>query len=162
MASRIKPHFLASVALCALVSLGGCKTVDMNDITGSIGVPSAPASNSPEDLRSHSELLRKRYEANPGDKAVAMNYARILRARGLSDQAAAVLENVAIKHPNDRAVLAAYGKALADAGRLQEAQNVLANADFPTIPTGPSFPRAARSPISWATTCRRRPSMKWR
>ena len=134
MPGRIKPHFLASVALCALMGLSGCKTADMDDITGSIGVPSAPTSNSPEDLRIHSELLRKRYEANPGDKTIAMNYARILRARGLSDQGAAVLENVAIKHPNDRAVLAAYGKALADAGRLQEAQNVLANADFPDDP----------------------------
>jgi len=133
VASRIKPHFLASVAFCALVSLGGCKT-DMDDITGSIGAPSAPTSNSPEDLRIHSELLRKRYEANPGDKTIAMNYARILRARGLNDQGAAVLQNVAIKHPNDRAVLAAYGKALADAGRLQEAQNVLANADSPDDP----------------------------
>ena len=98
------------------MGLSGCKTADMDDITGSIGVPSAPASNSPEDLRIHSELLRKRYEANPGDKTIAMNYARILRARGLSDQGAAVLENVAVKAPNDSAVLAAYGKALADAG----------------------------------------------
>jgi Flp pilus assembly protein TadD len=134
VSSRIKPHFLAGVAICALISLSGCKTVDMTDITGSIGAPSGPASNSPEDLRRYSEILRKRYEASPGDKTVAMDYARVLRARGLHDQAAAVLENVAIKHPNDRAVLAAYGKALADAGRLQEAQNVLANADSPDDP----------------------------
>ncbi|MBB4197272.1 Flp pilus assembly protein TadD [Rhodoblastus sphagnicola] len=134
MSNRYKPRFLAGVALCALIGLGGCNSVSMDDVTGSIGVPSAPASNSPEDLRRFSERLRERYEAHPDDKKIAMAYARSLRARELTDQAAAVLQNVAIKNPRDRDVLAAYGKALADAGRLQEARNTLENADSPDDP----------------------------
>jgi Flp pilus assembly protein TadD len=132
----IKPRFLAGVAFCALIGLGGCNSVSsgMDDITGSIGVPSAPASNSPEDLRRYSDSLRERYEARPEDKKIALAYARSLRARDLNDQAAAVLQNVAIKNPRDREVLAAYGKALADAGRLQEAKNALENADSPDSP----------------------------
>ena len=129
-----KPRFLAGAALCALVALGGCKSVGMDDITGSIGAPTAPASNSPDDLRAYSERLRTVYEAHPTDKKTAMAYARSLRARELNDQAAAVLQNLAITHSSDREVLAAYGKALADAGRLQEAQNTLENADSPDNP----------------------------
>jgi Flp pilus assembly protein TadD len=132
--NRLKPRFLACAALCALVALGGCKSVGMDDITGSIGAPTAPASSSPEDLRAFSDRLRTLYEAHPTDKKIAMAYARSLRARELNDQAAAVLQNVAIRNSNDREVLAAYGKALADAGRLQEAQNTLENADSPDNP----------------------------
>jgi Flp pilus assembly protein TadD len=132
--NRFQPRFLAGVALCALIGLGGCKSVDMGDITGSIGAPSGPASNSPEDLRRYSERLRERYEANPDNAKIAMAYARSLRVRELNDQAAAVLQDVAIKHPRDREVLGAYGKTLADAGRLQEARNALENADSPDNP----------------------------
>jgi Flp pilus assembly protein TadD len=132
--SRSGQRFLAGVALCALIGLGGCKSVSMGDLTGSIGMPSAPASNSPEDLRRYSERLRERYEAHPDNKMVAMAYAKVLRTRELNDQAAAVLQNAAIKYPRDREVLAAYGKALADAGRLQDAKNALENADTPDNP----------------------------
>ncbi|MCW2314641.1 Flp pilus assembly protein TadD [Rhodoblastus acidophilus] len=131
----IRKRLLASAALCALIGLGGCKTVSMDDVTGSIGAPSAPASNSPEDLRRYSDRLRERYEAHPDDKQVALAYARVLRARDLTDQAAAVLQNAAIKYPRDREVLSAYGKALADAGRLQEAKNALEYADTPDDPS---------------------------
>lgn len=63
-----------------------------------------------------------------------MAYAKSLRTRELNDQAAAVLQNVAIKYPRDREVLAAYGKTLADAGQLQQAQSVLDQADSPDSP----------------------------
>ncbi len=134
MPNRLKPRFLAVTAFCALVALGGCKSVDMGDITGSIGVPSKPASNSPEDLRIYSERLRALYEAHPDDKKVGLAYAHSLRARELNDQAAAVLQTLAIKHSRDREVLGAYGKALADAGRLEEAKSALENADSPDNP----------------------------
>lgn len=125
---------IGGVAIAAVLALSGCKTVDMGDITGSIAMPSKPASSSPEDLLKYSEQLRARYEKNPDDKAVALAYARVLRVRRLTDQAAAVLRRLAIKHSNDREVLAAYGKALADAGQLQTAQNVLEHADSPDDP----------------------------
>ena len=47
---------------------------------------------------------------------------------GQHAQAVAVLQGLAVKNPRDMPVLAAYGKALADAGRLQEAANVLERA----------------------------------
>jgi Flp pilus assembly protein TadD len=129
-----KPRALGGVAVVAMLALSGCKTVNMDDVTGSIGGPSRPASSSPEDLRVYSEQLRGRYEAHPDDRKVAMAYAKSLRARDLNDQAAAVLQNLAIKNPRDREVLAAYGKALADTGQLQRAQSVLEGADSPDDP----------------------------
>jgi len=128
----ISPRSSKFLALIGLLALGGCKSLGFDDVTGSIGAPLA--ATSPETLRAVSDRLRERYEANPGDKAIAIAYARTLRARDLNDQAVAVLQNVAIKAPNDREVLAAYGKALADAGRLPEAQSVLDRADTPDNP----------------------------
>jgi Flp pilus assembly protein TadD len=130
----IKPRALGGVAIVALLALSGCKTISVDDMTGSIGAPSKPASSSPQDLRAFSEQLQQRYEAHPDDKRIAMAYAKSLRARDLNDQAAAVLQNIAIKYPRDREVLAAYGKALADAGQLQQAQGVLEGADSPDDP----------------------------
>jgi Flp pilus assembly protein TadD len=130
----IKPRVLCGVALVALLGLSGCKTPGVDDITGSITGPGQPASSSPQDLRAYSEQLQRRYEAHPEDKKIAMAYAKSLRARDLSDQAAAVLQNLAIKNPKDREVLGAYGKALADAGQLQQAQSVLEGADSPDSP----------------------------
>jgi Flp pilus assembly protein TadD len=125
---------LGGAAIAALLALSGCKTVSMDDVTASIGVPTRPASNSPEDLRVFSEQLRQSYEAHPDDKKIAMAYAKSLRARDLNQQAAAVLQNLAIKYPRDREVLGAYGKALADAGQFQQAQSVLEGADSPDNP----------------------------
>jgi Flp pilus assembly protein TadD len=125
---------LAGVAFAALLALSGCKTASMDDFTGSIGAPTKPASSSPADLRAFSEQLRHQYEAHPDNRKIAMAYAKSLRARDLNDQAAAVMENIAIKYPKDRAVLAAFGKALADDGQLQRAQDVLSHADSPDDP----------------------------
>jgi Flp pilus assembly protein TadD len=129
-----KPRALGGIAIVALLALSGCKSMSMDDVTGSIGAPTKPASSSPDDLRAFSDQMRQRYEAHPDDKKIALAYAKSLRARDLNDQAAAVLQNVAIKNPGDRDVLAAYGKALADAGQLQQAQGVLEGADTPDNP----------------------------
>jgi Flp pilus assembly protein TadD len=125
---------LGGAITLAILGLSGCKSVGMDDITGSIGAPSQPASSSPEDIQKYSEQLKVRYEGHPDDKAIALAYARILRVRDLNQQAAAVLQRLAIKYPNDRKVLGAYGKALADAGQLEQAQSVLEHADSPDDP----------------------------
>ena len=57
-----------------------------------------------------------------------------LRALTQYAQAVAVLEDAAVKHPYSTPVLAAYGKALADAGRLHEAMDVLGRAHTPDKP----------------------------
>jgi Flp pilus assembly protein TadD len=75
-----------------------------------------------------------RYDRNPDDKQVALNYARALRGMSEQAQAVAILQRLSIKFPRDVDVLGAYGKALADAGRLREAAEVLAHAHTPERP----------------------------
>ena len=115
--------------LLLALTLGGCMTD--RDTTGSIAtaLPSSEVS-----LRSYAATWGRKHDADPGDRTAAINYARALRALTQYAQAVAVLENVAIKYPYDRQVLAAYGKALGDAGRLKEAADVLERAHTPDHP----------------------------
>ena len=76
----------------------------------------------------------ERYRANPADPDAAIRYAQALRAIGQRAQAAAVLEQAAIHNPNNRAVLGAYGRALADNGSYQQALDVLNRAHTPDQP----------------------------
>jgi Flp pilus assembly protein TadD len=78
--------------------------------------------------------LGRQYDRNPDDKPVAMNYARALRGMSEDAQAVAILQRLSIKFPRDVEVLAAYGKALAEAGRSREAAEVLAHAHTPERP----------------------------
>ena len=123
---------LAFAALVAM-SLAGCKSISMNDVTGSIGNDRLPATQ--DSLRAYSEELGKKFEADPGNKTAAMNYARALKGLSQFNQAAAVLQTCLLRHPADKEVAGAYGKALADAGRLQEAVPVLAGAHTPERPS---------------------------
>ena len=68
------------------------------------------------------------------DKAVALNYAAALRRLDRIDQAVAVLQKAAIDHPNDREVLAAYGKALAAGGDFERALAIIQRAQTPDQP----------------------------
>ena len=72
--------------------------------------------------------------ATPDDKVVALNYSRALRSMSEYAQAVAILQRLSIKFPRDVEVLAAYGKALADAGRPREAEEVLEHAHTPERP----------------------------
>ena len=85
-------------------------------------------------LRPYTEMMADRYAANPEDKTIVLNYALGLRRLTQHAQAVAVLQRLAVKRPHDLEVLSAYGKALADAGRLQEAQDVLSRAHTPERP----------------------------
>jgi Flp pilus assembly protein TadD len=89
---------------------------------------------SPVGARREMQARGARYAANPADAAVAMSYARALRASDQHAQAVAVLRQAAIRSPKDLAVLAAYGKALADVGRYKEAAEVLSRAHLPEKP----------------------------
>ena len=121
------------LALALALALGGCKAGGLGDITGSInGGDRMPTSR--ESLKAYAEDQGKRFEASPGDKAAAMNYARALKALTQYNQAAAVLQTCLLRHANDKELIAAYGKALADAGRFQEAVPVLASAHTPERP----------------------------
>lgn len=126
----LRPNPARAIAVLAVaLSLGACASRSSLETTGSIAVASNPA-----ELRRQSDELGRRFQANPGDAAVGLAYGRTLRALGQIAQAAAVLQQVALRHPRNQAVLSAYGKVLADAGRLKEAASVLANAHQPESP----------------------------
>jgi len=107
----------SALALLALLDLSGCAKT-MNDVTGSIGMTASARMPTEEGaLRRYAEEWGRKYDANRRDKTTAMTYARALHALGQDTQAVAVLQGLAIQNPEDMKVLAAYGKALADAGR---------------------------------------------
>ena len=122
--------FVAAVAASA-ASLTGCH--DFGDVTGSIpksgGQPADDAK-----LRAYADELGKRYDRNPGEKTASIEYARALRALTRYNEAVAVIQTAAIKAPKDFDVLGEYGKALADAGQLPQAKDVLSRAYTPDDP----------------------------
>jgi Flp pilus assembly protein TadD len=112
-------------------ALAGCH--DFGDVTGSIG----PSTTLPADetkLRAYADDCGKRYERNPGEKIASIQYARALRALTRYSEAVAVIQTAAIKAPKDFDVLGEYGKALADAGELAQAKDVLTRAYTPDNP----------------------------
>jgi len=121
---------LTAVGLVAL-SLAACQKRGRADITGSV---SGPQQTSPEAWRSHADLWGARFDANPGDATAALQYAAALRALDQKPQAAAVLQQGAIRNPDHSELLAAYGKVLADVGRYKEASEVLGRAHSPERP----------------------------
>lgn len=129
------PRAAVGILACvAALALCGCsKTID--DVTGSIGL--SKETKMPRDensLRRFAEEWGRRYDADPKNKTTALAYARALRGLDQNAQAVAVLQGLAIRRPNDLEALGAYGKALADAGRLHEAADVLARAHTPDRP----------------------------
>src|SRR4051812_7980829 len=129
VASRVL--LLTTVALTA-AALGGCKTIGSADTTGSISTGASQRTEA--DWRRDSEALGERFRANPRDADVAIRYAQALRATGQRAQAAAVLETSALHNPENRALLGAYGRALADAGNFKQALDVLERAHSPDQP----------------------------
>ena len=118
------------VALAA--SLGACANKPNNsDITGSIRNPFTATENNP---RSDVDRLADEYRNKPGDAQVAIAYAQALRRTEQQEQAVAVLEQATIKNPKHQALAGEYGRALADAGRLQQALEVLSRAHTPDQP----------------------------
>jgi Flp pilus assembly protein TadD len=121
-------------AVIVAILLAGCQSNGSGDITGSIGNPEVKMPTSEPDLRRFAEEWGQRYDRDPNNKRVALVYARALRRLGEHSQAVAVLQRLAANYPKDLEVLGAYGKALADDGRLQEAADVLSRAHTPERP----------------------------
>src|SRR5262249_38735998 len=122
--------FLISLTLVAL-GLCGCQRVDLSDVTGSLGDTTGKISADP---RRDLDSSRERFRANPKDVDAALQYGSALRASGQRAQAVAVLEQAAIAIPNNKALLAGYGRALADNGNFQQAFDVLSRAHDPDDP----------------------------
>src|SRR6202051_3077168 len=126
--ARLLPA-LARPALLA-AGLGGGQT--MADVTGSL-TPKAEAAPDADPRRSV-DVYGERYRANPKDADAALLYGQALRATGQRSQAVAVLEQATIAHPGNKALLAGYGRALADNGNFQQGFDVLGRAHSPDNP----------------------------
>jgi Flp pilus assembly protein TadD len=133
--SSLRSRLARGAALVAItVAAAGCAGKS-NLTTGSIPKMSKPVgAMTATELRGAAETMGRAYEKNPKDRAVGMNYANVLRMNGRNDQALAVMQQVAISNPNDREVLAAYGKAQAAAGQLEQALNTILRAQTPDRP----------------------------
>src|ERR1700744_3966210 len=96
----------AATTSCAILAfaLCGCQTTASNDGTGSIGDKADPTL-SPDAARHQVDADRERYRANPKDPAVALQYAKALRAAGERTQAVAVLEQAVIANPVNKKLL---------------------------------------------------------
>lgn len=125
---------LASVLSSALLALAvcSCQTDGAPDVTGSLG-EKAETSHA-VDPRRELDSDGERFRANPGDAAAALQYAKALRATGQRAQAVAVLEQATILHPENKPLLAGYGRALADNGDFEQAFGVLGRAHSPDNP----------------------------
>jgi Flp pilus assembly protein TadD len=124
---------LLSLAVAAAFGtmLAGCNTTRTPETTGSVAVATPKG---PQDWRQQAEAWSARYRTSPYDPTVAIEYGQALRMIGQREQAAAVLEQAAIRRPHDRTLLGAYGRALADVGRYQQALEVLGRAHTPEQP----------------------------
>src|SRR6202158_3104011 len=127
-------RLLASAAVTAIlaVGLGGCQT--MSDITGSITSKPEPRPAPDAAPRRAVDTYGERYRANPKDADAALRYGQALRATAQRSQAVAVLEQATIAHPGNKALLAGYGRALADNGNFQQAFGVLTRSHSPDNP----------------------------
>ena len=123
-----------AVGLVALAAAGCQGRGGLGDVTGSIGRSQASQPRTASDWQAERDSWAKRYDANPKDRDAAFYYARALRALDQNAQALAVLQNAVLVHQSDRDLLGAYGRSLADNGRLQEADEVLSRAHSPERP----------------------------
>lgn len=124
-----------STVLAFVSLLQGCATDPTK--TGSVGSSrnsKALEQMSVPELNSAVHRYGRKYEKNPKDKATGLQYANVLRMVGRHEQALAVMHKVAIHHPTDNEVLAAYGKALAAQGNLPKALDVIRRAQRPDHP----------------------------
>ncbi len=128
----------AKVCILALATvMAGCATTAKKDptVTGSIPTLTKPVETmTASELATAAERIGSAYDRNPKDKQTGLTYASILMMTGRHTQALAVMQQVAIAHPADRDVLAAYGKAQAAAGQMEQALSTISRAQTPDRP----------------------------
>ncbi|MCI0467813.1 MAG: hypothetical protein L0Y57_12535 [Beijerinckiaceae bacterium] len=134
LARRSAIRALRALWLAAALPLGGCASGGFQDVTGTAGGAARTPAGYQADMQRATEEWGRRYDRNPDDKKTALNYAKALRVTAESAQAAAVMQRLAARYPRDGEVLGDYGKALAGAGRLREAQEMLPRAHTPERP----------------------------
>ncbi len=133
--SSKKRMITSALALVLMASMAGCANGRLT--TGSIdrSAGSRPVEQmSGQELQSAQQSLGQAYARNSTDVPLAMRYASVLQMTGNSEQALAVMRKLAIENPQERRVLAEYGKALASAGQLQPALDAVRRAQTPEYP----------------------------
>ncbi len=124
--------------MAALVlAVSGCASTNKPDRMSTGSIPTATRSYDQmnmDQLRQAESSAGKAYERSPKDKAIGMTYANLLMMTGKNTQALAVMQQIAIAHPADRDVLAAFGKAQASAGQLEQALSTIQRAQTPDRP----------------------------
>lgn len=115
------------ITLVAALAIAGCNSVgDLGK-----GRDSAHAINpndSPAQIEAAAEYWIKRFADDPKDKTAAINVSVAMRAIDKKLSAVLVMRQAQEFHPDDPQVLGELGKALADAGQMQEAAAVLEQA----------------------------------
>jgi Flp pilus assembly protein TadD len=124
----LQAALLFSVA--AILVLGGC-TMGGPRTTGSIAATAGSAAGDPDKAVAY---WGPRYDKNPKNKEAALNYAAALRQLDRKQQSVAVLQKAVLAHPDDKDVLAAFGKTLAANGQLDQALNIIRRAQQPDRP----------------------------
>ncbi len=104
-----------AVSGCSLnsKSQGNNFSANGNLVTGTAGSNSS--------LLQQSNGWAAKWQKNPADANIAIKYASSLRALGSTKKAVQVLQQASLKSPNNQAVIAEYGKALANDGQLKQA-----------------------------------------
>jgi Flp pilus assembly protein TadD len=125
----------STLLLAAAVAAGGCANSKLT--TGSISKNTSSQSldaMNGQQLLSSRASIGKAYERDSKNKEKSLAYANILRMTGQNEQALAVMRQTAIYHPQDRDVLAAYGKSLAGVGQFDAALDAIQRAQRPEYP----------------------------
>lgn len=123
---------LPAAAGLVAIALGGCLQTKAQ--VASLDPATTGSIAGSRELTASADELGRRFDANPGDLATGLTYARVLKAQGLTTQAVAVLQQTTLRNPRSLEALGAYGKALADAGRFRDAAEVLPRAHLPERP----------------------------
>lgn len=127
---RLLPGLIL-VPLTVALMAGCAKPKDPTDptTTGAIG-PAATTS----DFERAASYWGEQYAKDEKSKDASLNYAAALLRVGRTDQSVAVLQKTVIYHPDDRDVLASYGKSLAAAGKFDIAIETIRRAQTPDRP----------------------------
>ncbi|WP_156453061.1 tetratricopeptide repeat protein [Polycladidibacter stylochi] len=116
-----------------LLGLASCATTQQKSADNSGHIVRDYKSNSSE-LSGALQRWSLAYEKDKKNRSAILNYSAALRVNKQGEQAEAILRKGVISHQSDTEISSAYGKVLAENGKLDEALNVFNSALDPTNP----------------------------
>lgn len=130
-----RDSFLASFRIALLAGVAGLAIAACSGGITTSSITPDYSSLSQDEQQQNIADLAARYQARPGDKRTAINYAAALRTAGQPAQAVAVLQQATLNHPQDVEISIAYAKALAAQGNFEQALNVIDSSINPDSPS---------------------------